>query len=268
MANALKKIEETNKLPAYLEEDQTGEGLSHSADDLLRPMARVLQPMSPEVEKKGSSYVPGAEPGKILIKNTPLAPIDGDTGFVFQHCQSTSAVVEWVPRMKGGGGGQGFVASHPVKTASEVPGAKQTEDPLNPGRKIWVNGATGNWLVETRYVAGLLYQDGQSFPIGIPFSSTGHTVFKAFQTLMSYQTNSKGQQLNSYAGLYRVKTKLRTKGSQSWYVLEFSNDGPNGAFRAATPEEYQRGKAFAEALKKMTIDHSAVAETSTDDDSM
>ena len=99
-----------NALPAFLNEvDMTGKGVSNDAADKLIPMARVLQPLSPQVLNGNPALIPGALAGDILVKNAPKPLIKGAAGIMFQSCYFSKDVVEWKPRGQGGGGGGGFV---------------------------------------------------------------------------------------------------------------------------------------------------------------
>ena len=123
-------------VPAFLQGvEMKGAGVATSQDDLLIPMIRILQALSPEVEKKGTSYIPGAEPGMGLMKNAPNPLINMEKGILFQPVYNNKAVVEWVPRQSGGGGGGGFVTSYP-----EMPkNAARVAHPHNPKKTMTIN---------------------------------------------------------------------------------------------------------------------------------
>lgn len=233
-------------LPAHIAGmEMTGAGVSTSQDDLLTPMVRVLQALSPEVEKKGINYIQGAEPGMILIKNIPNG-LFGDGGFLFQPVEETKAVVEWIPRNAGGGGGGGFVGTYPEMPSTAI----KQKDPNNPKKMLTINKETGNLLVDTRYRFGFIYTDaGVAFPAVIPFSSTGHSVARGLNTLMALKSFN-GKIIDAYCVLYRVHTKLRQRGSQNWYVLDFSEAGDGGQPKWASQEQIEQAKAFRTSILK------------------
>ena len=253
MAKAEVAVKENN-LPAHIAGAQvTGAGVSTDQSDMLIPMLKILQALSPEVEKKGAEYVPGAEPGMILIKNAPNPLIDGEKGFLFQHVASNKAIVEWVPRDSGGGGGQGFVATYETMPASMV----MAPSPTDPKKKIAINKDNGNLLVETRYHAGYIIDpEGKAAPMPavIPFSSTGHTVAKGWNFLMAQQMVG-NKVADSWFVYYQIKTKLRSKGTQRWYILDITNAGPVDKITnrptvlwAPTQADLDRGKALYTSL--------------------
>ena len=237
-------------MPAFLGGvEMSGKGVSTDAKDVLIPMARILQKNSPQVERRGSDYVPGAEAGKIFIKNAPKQILDGDEGFLFQPCHFTQGVVEWVDRNKGGGGGQGFVALHKTMPAD----AQSTPHPLDPSR-FQMTRPNGNVCIDTRYHAGFIIQDGATpMPCVIPFSSTGHSVSRQWMFLMTQKVNG-GRIVDSWCVYYRFRTKLRSKGSNTWFVFDVSDAGPevNGLHETMwiqSLEDYERGRALNAALE-------------------
>jgi len=260
-------------LPAYLKDKKMqGAGVSTDQADMLIPMLRILQALSPEVEKKGISYLPGAEPGMGLLKNAPNPLIDMDKGILFQPVYANKAVVEWIPRQSGGGGGGGFVGTYPEmpKTATQVP------DPNNPKRMLTVNKENGNLLVETRYHGGFIIdEEGKAppMPAVIPFSSTGHTVAKGWNTLMA-QKIFEGQRVDSWAVYYRIRTRLKVRGTQSWYIFDItdaatpSEENSHLGYVAPTPSDFDRGKALYDSLAsgKMKFEQGVADDGDHDDD--
>lgn len=244
------------QLPAFLNEVQMeGKGVSNAASDKLIPMARVLQPLSPQVLQNNPDQIVGALAGDILVRNAPKPLIKGQQGFLFQSCFFYKDVVEWKPRLQGGGGGQGFVKRWSQTAASEVPGAEERPDPRDPTKKIWVNSATNNWLVETRYHVGYIIDpEAGPMPCYIPFSSTGHTVSKGWMFKMSLKVVN-GRPADSFAVYYHMTTRQRTRNNQTWFVFEPNDAGPPDAngqpttMWVPTMEDYKRGLDLQRALE-------------------
>lgn len=243
-------------VPAFMNEvDMTGKGVSNDAADKLIPMARVLQPLSPQVMNGNPAQIVGALAGDILIKNAPKPLIKGAAGIMFQSCFFHKDVVEWKPRGQGGGGGGGFVKRWDYETAEEVPDAEERPDPRDPSKKIWVNKTSGNWLVETRYHVGyIITPDDAPMPCYIPFSSTGHSVSKTWMFNMSLKRIN-GKNADCFAVYYLLKTKQRTRGDQTWFVFDPMDAGPPDAsgqpttFWVPTKADYDRGLELAKALE-------------------
>ena len=253
-------------VPSYLKDKKmTGAGQPTDASEFLIPMARILQTQSPEVIRGRSQFINGAVAGDIYIKGAPKPVIKGEAeGFAFQPCFRTLAWVEWLPRGKGGGGGTGFVGAHREKPAD----AKQRPDPQNPERKIWVR-KNGNTVVETRYVGGFLIQDdGAAWPLTLPFAGSGHTTAKQWNMLTASKEIG-GHKADLWACYYRLKTYLRTKGPNSWYMFDVrdAGDDENGlaaTFWAPTNEDFERGASLHKAMSKGEVGFNA-AEAGADE---
>jgi hypothetical protein len=246
MTKEIKTTTTPPSVPDYLKGHvPTGAGVPTKSSDFLIPIAKVLDPKSPEVERRGPSYVKGAEPGDVLIKSGPIPLIKGEVGFLFQLCHIEEAAIEWLPRTRGGGGGGGFVARHPVEALRT---AKQ--ETAEGGKIVWINDR-GNFLVHTRYYTGyMLAADAGPLAMVIPFASTGHTVAKGWNLLIANQVLN-GHTADVWMVYYRLRTRLRTRADQAWYVFEVSNAGPDHptygtptAMWAPTPADLARGQTL------------------------
>lgn len=245
--NAVTVKKENVGLPAdimdFVAED-LGKGVSTAQEDNLVPLIYVLQALSPQVNKRNPSYIEGAEPGSILLRNAPRPVVDGEEGVLFQPCYFSKDWVEWVPRDSGGG----FVGRH-----AELPSeAKKTADPKNPNKVKYVL-PNGNELIETRYHVGFALVDGAALPYVIPMTSSGHTISKQWMVLMNGKQHN-GKPLPSFAGLYRLRTKERSNTAGTWFTFDVSDAG-----FVHSREDYERGKAlymaFASGEKVMEAAH-------------
>jgi hypothetical protein len=271
-----------SRLPAHIAKRKVlGRGVPRRQKDFLIPMAKVLDAKSPETEKRGASYIKGAEAGDIVIKNSPIGVIKGEAGFLFQPCYEETKIVEWLPRGGGGGGGQGFVGSHDEDWIEKNPkDAVKKPHPENPEKMIWVRKSTGNHLVETRYYYGyMMPEEGDRrppMPLVLPFASTGHTPAKNWNMLMNMKMNDDGEVLDSYFVIYRVVTRIKQRGSQSWYLFDITDAGdledglPTTLY--ATDAQIERGEQLHKALTtgRAKIDEDTLEDRSQagDDDRM
>lgn len=259
----------TAGLPAHLAAyKSTGAGIPKAQDDFLIPMAKVLDAKSPEVQKKGINYVPGAEAGDILIKGAPVPLIKGDVGFLFQPCHGDKGVIEWVPRSKGGGGGTGFVARHPADFLTKNP--KDVRQIEREGKKIWQRVSTKNDLIETRYYGGYMIDEAGKMPpmpLQLAFSSTGHTVAKRWNMLMASKRVGDAP-ADMWLVYYRFKTRLQQRGEQSWSLYDISDaaekNGLPDTYWAPTKEDAERGRSLFEALQSGSRQYAATEPQSED----
>lgn len=242
--------------------DDLGKGTSTAAADNMVPLVYILQTNSPGVNKRDAAYIDGAEPGDLWLRNAPVPVVPGEDGFVAQVCYFYKDVGEWVPRDSGGGGGTGFVTRHPwnedhpdgvpadaVKVLIEGKGD-------DSDKEVWMTPDKKHELVPTRNFVLLVYTPFGALPYVFPLSGSGHSAARQWMFL---QTSKKiqGQPVPSWACLYRVVTKQRKKGTNSWFMIEASDERREGAAPGpcwVTKEQYAAGKtlheAFASGLKQ------------------
>ena len=196
-------------LPSYMDDvagKYAGAGVASGAEDNLIPMVRVLQDMSPQVKPKNAEYVDGATAGMMYCGVLNLLFEKAR----FQPCAFQKGWVEWKPRGVGGG----FVAQHAGLPDGAVDGVDGNG---NPCKKLG-----DNELVETRYHFGRLTVDGQTYPVVLPFTSTGHTVSKGFMTMLNNQRHN-GKVLPSFVKDYNLTTVQKSNASGEWSVMQFDD---------------------------------------------
>jgi hypothetical protein len=219
MANkAPVKVEEKNlttideELERMISED-VGKGVSTSQADNLVPLVYILQPLSPQV-MSGSARIDGAKPGDIWLKNSDEPIVSGDEGIWFQPCVMYQKWTEWVPREKGGG----FLGSFDYLGRDHLPPGAERD--LTSSRPRFWFPSNGHELVDTRYEAGLVWQNGTALPYVIPFKSTGHAVSRGWMTKRVNQRRKDGTIWPAWSFLYNLTTALRKNNLGSWYVFE------------------------------------------------
>lgn len=217
-----------------------GKGVSTAQDDNQVPLIYVLQPLSPQVDKRDPRYIDGAEAGDIWLRNAPDPIVKGETGILFQPCSFWHDVGEWIPRDDGGG----FVARHKVLPGNAV----KTVDPKNPAL-VKYRTPDGNELVETRNHAGYVVTEDGPIPYVLPLTSTGHSVSRSWMFMMNSQRGPDGAKPPSWACVYRLKTIQKKNKKGAWFVLVAENAGDHGQTRwVDTVEDYERGSALYEAF--------------------
>jgi hypothetical protein len=210
-----------------------GKGVSTDQADNLIPLIYVLQPLSPVCNKRDPSYIEGAEPGALWLKNSANPIVDGETGFVFQPCFFSKDWVEWVPRDAGGG----YAGRH----ATLPKEAKELRDPKNPQKVKYVM-PNGNECIETRYHAGYVLTDNGPLPYVIPMSSTAHTASRGWMFMMNGKRLG-GNKLPSWACTYRLKTKQKSNAAGTWFTWDIIDEG-----YVPDQETYDAGKALFDAF--------------------
>jgi hypothetical protein len=207
------------KIPDFLQEaskQYEGKGVSTLAEDNIVPLVRILQALSPACNKRSPDYVPGAEPGHVLLKNASNPVINGEEGFIFQPCYFSKGWTEWVPRDNGGG----FAGMH-----AELPGTAKELTDAKTGRKSYAM-PNGNELVEQRsHVGFVIMPDGQALPYVIPFTSSGHTISRGWMGKMGAKMLPNGGKAPSWACLYQLTTKERSNAAGTWFIFSIEDAG-------------------------------------------
>lgn len=223
------------ELLAALEQD-AGVGLSTRMEDNVVPLVYLLQANSKAALKGHDKYVPGAEGGSIWLRNAEPGDslIDGEEGMEFLPCYFTKCWIEWMPDRGG------FVARHPDRPAEARLVDKEGDD--GKIRKGW-EMPNGNSVNESREFSGFVKLKGSLIPYTIPLSGSGHMVGRNWMTAMNNQKSEKGVKLPIYSNYWRLKTKLRTVGENSWYQYEITKSAP-----ITTMEERDLAKALHDAF--------------------
>lgn len=221
---------------AALEQD-AGVGLSTRMEDNVVPLVYLLQANSKAALKGHDKYVPGAEGGSIWLRNAEQSEslIDGEKGMVFLPCYFSKCWIEWMPDRGG------FVTRHSDKPTQARLVDKEGDD--GTMRKVW-EMPNGNIVSESREFSGFVKKDGAMLPYTIPLSGSGHMVGKNWMTTMNNQKTPKGTPLPIYSYYWRLRTKLRTKGENSWYTFDITRDAP-----ITTMEERNLAKALHDAFE-------------------
>jgi len=223
--------EDEGQVPAHLRQYQSGRGLSKDQSDNVVPIIRILQALSPQVQKRNNEYIDGAEQGDLLLRNAADPIVKGEEGIFFQPCYFRKDWVEWVPRESGGG----MAGRYPALPAT----AQRVEDEKGRNVQKYVQ-PNGNELKETRYHFGFVLGHGAPMPFVIPMSGSGHSISKALMTLL----NMKGGDLDSFVHVLKLKTRPTSNALGEWFTWDIAWD------RYATEEECKEGEKLYDALAK------------------
>ena len=112
MNQVAKKEKSDIALAGMFEEDKAGGMDQMGQGDFAMPFLRVLGQLSPEINKRDSKYVEGAEAGMIFNTVTKQT-YDGEKGVNVLPCGYKREYVEWSDR---GEGTSAPVAIHPVSS--------------------------------------------------------------------------------------------------------------------------------------------------------
>ena len=217
-----------------------GTGLEDTTtEDFAIPFIRVLQPMSPQLQRQHGSYVEGAKAGD-LYNTVTGESYDGEKGISIVPCAYNKKYIEWIPREKGGG----LVnANHDISILS-----KCTRDPET--RRYYTSD--GNEIVETAQFF-ILVSDAESTQQAVlAFTSTQLGVARKWLTMlrMARVQNSKGDSVEApmFAYTYKLTTTTQSNDKGSWNAYSVNQEG-------ATPLNVaQIAKDFMSAARSGDVD--------------
>ena len=234
-----------------------GTGLEDTTtEDFAIPFIRVLQPMSPQLQKQHGSYVEGASAGD-LYNTVTGESYDGVKGIVIVPCAYNKKYIEWVPREKGGG----LVnANHDISILS-----KCSKDPET--RRSYTSD--GNEIVETAQFFVLVLGGDSPQQAVVTFTSTQLGVARKWLTMlrMARVENSKGDSVEApmFAYTYRLTTTTQSNDKGSWNGYSVNQEGATDLSVAMIAKDFMSAARSGEVQVKEEQQRDDVKETTFDD---
>lgn len=239
---------EGGALATYDYSQYAGQGFeSHTREDYAVPFLGVLQSNSPLVESNAT-----ARPG-MLVNTVTQEVFDGKKGILFIPVDTQHNVIEWKPRLQGGG----FVAQHSMD--SELIKTVKAEQEFGKYKTIKGDDKS-NDLIETFSVYGIFVNDhGTPEQMIISFSSTKIKTYKRWMTKARtvQVVLPDGRRINPplFAHRYRITSVGEKNAKGSFFNFQIDFDGGN-AEKCRLPTDdvlFQAGAAFFELLKSGNI---------------
>jgi hypothetical protein len=208
---------------------ESGAGFEEAdRDSYAIPFLKLLQDLSPEVDKKKGTAITGAVSG--MFYNSATGDLyDGEKGVLLLPVHFIRRFLRWSPRNEGGG----FHGGH---TPSEVLGMKVHEEPdQQPAGALWLED--GTFLTDTREHYCLVARvpaEGQDIgEVGMAVVSLSSTQIKWSKKWMSSMQarrliNPAGQSYcpPMYSMWWHAKAMVQTKGENSWYGWQLTPERP------------------------------------------
>lgn len=204
------------------------------AQDVSIPRFKILQDLSPEVNKRKAEYIEGAEPGMIL--NTATRELHREIEVL--PCVYRRHHIEWMPDRGG------FVADHGEDDSLLL--QTRLDDRKN---NVLPNGnlivPTGTWYVLS------LTDDGQQAVI--PMARTQLNPSKSWMNMatsekINHPTRGKFVPPLFYRA-YTLKTVVRDKGENSWFVWSPVRGPTIMELAEQDPQIMQAAISFSELVK-------------------
>lgn len=209
------------------------------------PFIRILQKLSPQLDKNESEYLEDAEEG--LFFNTITKEVYGSSiacvVLKFEH-----VYIEWRPNRGG------FVGYHSVENAA----------------RIAVDKTFGKWetkdgnLLQENYVYLLLIKGHEKEGIVVfPLASSMIKTAREWNRLMTTHLMDNGQKALPYYLVWSIKTEYKSNEKGNWYIPVVS------LLSYVNKEQYDVAKSERKMLPTRQVDYAQIkAETteSVDDD--
>jgi hypothetical protein len=154
--------------------DTAGEGAAFDSSEMQIPFIRVLQALSPQLNKKKPEYIEGASQGD-LFNTVTGEHWPGEEGVTVIPCFQTTKYLEFVPRDMGGGFKGEIPANSPVLQQTTRNGSKE----MLP---------SGNELVKSdQHFCLVINADGSYQPAVVDMKSTQLKVSRRWKTQIAMQ---------------------------------------------------------------------------------
>jgi|TARA_A100001515_G_scaffold2511_2_gene2515 hypothetical protein len=238
MNQVTKKEKSDVALAGMFEMDQAGGMEGMRQGDFAMPFLRVLGQLSPEVNKRDSKYVDGAEPGMIFNTVTGQA-YDGEKGVNVLPCGYKREYVEWSDR---GEGTSAPIAIHAVDSGiiEKTTRGADYKDRL----------ANGNYLENTASYFVMMEDLSQAL---ITMKSTQLKVSRSWNSMMnSIKLQGKNGMFTpaSYSHVYNLSTVQQSNDKGTWFGWNVTKVGP-----VQDKLLYVAAKQFAGKVNAMPVKH-------------
>ena len=202
-------------------EEDAAQNSGFERDDLTLPFLRLLQKMSPEVDKRDPKYIDGAGDGDFI--NTATGEVwDGSKGVLVVPIVHQRSVTEWRPRKDGGG----LVKDH----GSDISILGQLVKDPQTGRDVLPNG---HELVRASlyYVYVIDEETGSFQSAALSLSSTQLKKARRWNTLMetlSVKNPATGKHFRpaTFYMTYRLTSVAESNDKGSWSGIKVEYHRP------------------------------------------
>ena len=210
MSNAVAKVKGAELSTDVLDDifETAGDGASFDSSEMQIPFVRILQALSPQLNKKKPEFIEGASSSDMY--NTVTGQYwDGEEGLVVVPCYQTTKYLEFVPRDQGGGYKGEIPVNDPILQRTSREGSKE----ILPH---------GNELVKSDHHYCLVVDaDGGFQPAVIDMKSSQLKVSRRWKTQIAMQKikhPKTGAMVTPavYATMWRLSTTEESNDQGTW----------------------------------------------------
>jgi hypothetical protein len=215
--------------------DDAGDGAAFDSSEMQIPFVRLLQALSPQLNKKKPEYIEGASSGD-AFNNVTGQYWDGENGIVVVPCFQVTKYLEFTPRDMGGGFRGEIAPNDPIIQQTTRAGSKE----------ILPNG---NELVKSdQHFCLVVDEHGMAQPVVIDMKSTQLKVSRRWKTQIAMQKikhPATGKMVTPpvYGTLWRLYSVEESNDQGSWSNWQVERLG-----LVEDPSLYQEAKAFRQSI--------------------
>jgi hypothetical protein len=195
------------------------------------PFVRLLQKLSPQLDKQKAEFLVGGEEGQFF--NTITKEIIGNE-FSCIVLKFERVYIEWKPNRGG------FCGYHSPENAEQIAASKVFGD--------WKT-KDGNSLDETYVYLVLIAGKEKEGPMVLSFSSSAIKVAREWNRLMTTHIMENGQKAKPYYLIWHVKAEYQSNDKGTWYNPGIKFMGYIGA------EQYAFAKEERKLLPARKVDY-------------
>ncbi len=234
-------------------EGDAGQGFENTdKDSFAIPFLRILQGLSPQVNKANPEFIRGAEQGNLFNTVTKeyfkADAAENDDGVNVVVCHYDRKFTEWAPN-RGGFRGEHNPAAQILSSATEV---------IDEDEKRKLVLPNGNSITDTRYHFALqLTEDGATVPVLICMSSSGIKKSKRLMTELNgiKLKNSDGRMFTPplFYSVVNIKTVAESNDQGDWFNYDLTVVRQLDISDAADADIYLQAKAFRDSIAKGNV---------------
>jgi hypothetical protein len=234
-------------------EGDAGQGFENTdKDSFAIPFLRILQGLSPQVNKANAEFIRGAEQGNLFNTVTKeyfkADAVENDDGVNVVICHFDRKFTEWAPNRGG------FRGEHNPSAAILSSATERIDD---EGKRVLVL-PNGNSISDTRYHFALqVGEDGNTTPVLICMSSSGIKKSKRLMTELNSikLKNAEGRLFSPplFYSIVNVKTIAESNDQGDWFNYDLSVVRQLDISDADDADIYLQAKAFRDSIAKGNV---------------
>ena len=237
MSNDVAELKQTALSTDLMDDifDDAGEGADFDSSEMQIPFVRLLQALSPQLNKKKPEYIDGASSGD-AFNNVTGQHWDGEEGIVVVPCYQTTKYLEFTPRDMGGGFRGEIPANSHLLQETQRSGSKE----LLPN---------GNELVKSdQHFCLIIEPDGSFQPVVVDMKSTQLKVSRRWKTQIAMQKirhPASGKMVTPpvFGTMWRLRSVEESNDQGSWSNWQVERIG-----LVDNAEVYAEAKAFRQSI--------------------